>query len=998
MVLQWLAVNEPGPHPPGHAVWRVELLGRVRALAGEHVITRFGSRKLELLLARLAIEPRRVASREELVDLLWPEAELSTGLNRLRQALFALRRLLEPPGSPEVLLAQRGRVGLQPGRLVCDVAEFEARLRSGDSRGAQALYVGELLPGHHGEWVELERARLATLAEQAALLAAGPANAVETAAAAIAGQARTAADADAQAHPAPTPAWPPLPPPAYGPPLAAQAPSPALPAFVARFFGRETELASLAQQLLDHRLLTLTGAGGSGKTRLAVELARREQQRFDSVAFVALADGRQADELPGRLRAALGLPPGATDVPAQLGQFLQGRRTLVVLDNFEQLVEAGGVRALEALLHANPGLHLIVSSRRRLGAEGERCVEVPPLPLPEADADLASCAANPAVAMFVDRAQAARAGFHLNPRNRAAVVALCSTLQGVPLAIELAASRAHALSVADIRRQLETGLERHGVRLARLGRPSLAGERHASLDAALDWSWRLLQPARQQALAALSVFRDGFTADAAAAVWQRLDATAELESLVADSLLRAREASDAAGGPQEAGEPEGREAGETQRFELLDMVREYAAARLAPDEARHLRQRHRDWYLAQARVRPWRLRPADEANLQEALATALADGLPQQVLHLALAAEPLWERGGVSPAVRRTGLAALQQLGIAEAGSSTAAAGNSAAAGPTAPVAPPLLQPACSLFARHLYEAGDTATAQALAARALVLAGGDRTRQAQALAVQLRLRWKSRPRADDGLSQALRQALALTLPGALGEPAPETAARLRARAELLNLLGEVMVQGQHDAEAALTFYDEALALFEQLGEDRLAWDVRLGQGLCAQRLRRYDDALALHGAVARAAERQGDDLLLIDACNNLAVVCTLARRWDEAVQHGRRQLQLATRRYVRYMQLLALWNLARPLARGGHPGPAGSVLAFCVRDWQARFGPLGTEDLAYVRRVRRLVVHQLGAVPAALAWSEGERLDLAGAVATALGLAPAAQAVARGQS
>jgi predicted ATPase len=970
-------VSDAGTDTTERAVWRVELLGRVRALAGDRVITHFGSRKLELLLARLAIEPRRMATREELVDMLWPEAELSTGLNRLRQTLFALRRLLEPPGSPDVLLVQRGRVGLQPGRLCCDVAEFEARLRARDGGGALALYVGELLPGHHGDWVEQERSRLAALADQAAALAEAGANA---------GRGLAAAGAETATTTAP----PSAPSPASSPPTAGlQAPAPALPAFVARFFGREAELAALARQLGRHRLLTLTGAGGSGKTRLAVELARRERARFDTVAFVALADCRQGDELPLRLRAALLLPVGAADMPAQLGQFLQDRRTLLVLDNFEQLVEAGGTQELEALLHAHPGLHLIVSSRRRLGAEGERCVEVPPLPLPEADADLARCAANPAVAMFVDRAQAARAGFHLHARNRAGVVALCSTLQGVPLAIELAASRAHALSVADIRRQLETGLERHGARLARLGRPSPAGERHASLDAALDWSWQLLAPARQQALAALSVFRDGFTADAAAAVWQRPDAAAALEGLVADSLLRTHEASETGAASDRplatddagADGPGGAELGAAMRFELLDMVREYAAARLMPDEALRLRQRHRDWYLVQARARPWRLTSADEANLHEALSSALADDLPLQVLQLALAAEPLWERGGVSPAVQRIWLAALQRLGVAEA---SVAAGDADAAS----AASPLLQRACSLFARHLYEAGDTATAQALAARALALAGGHRARRAEALAVQLRLRWKSRPRADDGLSEALREALALTLPGATGEPGLDAAGLLRTRAELLNLLGEVMVQGQHDAEAALAFYDEALALFEQLGEDRLAWDVRLGQGLCAQRQHRHDDALALHGAVARAAERQGDDLLLIDACNNLAVVCTLARRWDEAVRHGRRQLQLATRRYARYMQLLALWNLARPLARSGHPGPAGSVLAFCVREWQTRFAPLTTEDLAYVRRVRRLVARQLGAVPAALAWSEGERLDLASAVGLALGPAP----------
>jgi predicted ATPase len=846
------------------APWRIELLGQVRASRGSQVITRFGGRKITALLGRLALHPRRQASREELVDLLWPDADLTTGRNRLRQVLFALRQLLEPPGAPPVLQVDHVGVALLPGAVRCDVAEFEACVHARDWAQARQLYVGELMPGHYEGWIDDERQRLAELAErvEAQVLSA------------------------LASAPSPEPA---------------SLPSSTLPCYLTPFFGRELELAGLSQGLQSHRLFTLTGPGGTGKTRLAAELARREQAHFDTVAFVALADCRRGDELPTRLRTALQLPPGADDVLGQVGLRLQGRRALLVLDNFEQLVAEGGVPVVAQLLGQLLGLHLLLSSRRRLGLAGERCHEVLPLPLPADDDDLATLAANPAVALFVDRAQAARAGLRLEGHNRADVLALCTALQGVPLALELAASRAHTLSFADMRRQLEARLGTSPRPSAPTTREPSALARHASLDAALQWSWQLLTRPQQRALAALSVFREGFTADAAAAVWAERDASEMLARLVGDSLVRAEPGTD---GPM--------------RHQLYEMVREFAAGQLA------------------------------------------ADGQPRQVLTLSLATAGHWERRGTGPELRRLWLAALQAL----PGQST-----------DGPAEPDLeLHAARCLFARRLYDAGDTEAARQLADDAVAQAGADRERLAQALAVQLRLRWKSQPRHDDGLSAALRGALELTHPE--GDR--------RTRAELLNLLGEVMVQGQQDAEAALTFYDEARALYEALGEVRQAWDVRLGQGICAQVQGRYDDAVALHGAVARAAERLDDPLLLIDACNNLAVVCTLARRWEDAVHHGRRQLQLATRRYSRYMQLMALWNLARPLVRSAQAEQATQVLACCVREWQAHYAPLTPRDWRYVRTVRRLSERLRGTVPTELAWAEGQGLSLTEAVALAL--------------
>ena len=339
-------------------------------------------------------------------------------------------------------------------------------------------------------------------------------------------------------------------------------------------------------------------------------------------------------------------------------------------------------------------------------------------------------------------------------------------------------------------------------------------------------------------------------------------------------------------------------------------------------------------------------------NLHEALRSSLEDGQPLQTLELALATESHWERRGVPPEVRSLWLGALDAV---RGGTPSHAA---------------RVQAARCLFARRLYEAGDPASALILADEAVAAAADDARLLAPALAVRLRLRWKSHMRGDEGLSDALQRALVLTDDGA----DPHT------RAELLNLLGEVMVLGRRDAEAALPFYDQALALFESLGEARQAWDVRMGQGICAQVQRRFDDAVAMHTAVAEAAERLDDQLLLIDAYNNLGVACNHARRWDDAVRHGRMQLRLATRQYSRYMQVMALWNLARPLARSRQPQAAATALAASAHVWLTQFGSLTAGDQRYVAKVRRLVRRQLGSARTAALWAEGERLTLADAV------------------
>jgi predicted ATPase len=910
-------------HPPHTAIWRIELLGQVRASSGDLVVTHFGSRKVAALLARLALFAQRTHSREELIDLLWPEADLSTGRNRLRQALFALRQVLEPPGAAAVLAIDRHSVRLDPTAFSCDALDFEKLLQAGNTAAAQALYVGELMPGFYDEWVLDERSRLAALADRAEDL----------------GSRISAPGA------APTPR-------ANFAALGAALPPrlQLLPALLARFFGREDEMAELGTWLRTERLVTLLGPGGSGKTRLATEVARREAAHYAVVAFVALAECERPDELAGRVRAALHLPDGPGDAVEKISFYLQGRPSLLVLDNFEQLVAAGAAQTLEHWLHSLPELQILVTSRRVLDAEGERSFEVSPLPLPTDELSLVACAANPSVALFIDRARAARAGFHLHERNRADVSALCAALEGIPLAIELAASHAHTLSVADMRAQMEAQMNRRFALWARTGPRASRAPRHASLDAAIDWSWQMLSPPDQHGLAALSVFREGFSADAAAAVWQSTPIAedsqavlAALSRLIADSLVLSETGHD------------GR-----MRYRLFEMVREFVEEKLSATDRLLMRARQRDWFMRFASQHARMLPLAEVPNLHQALRSSLEDDQPLRVLTLSLATESHWDRRGVPPEVRALWLTALDALRphLAELTAAEAAQAHAARC----------------LFARRLFETGDASTAVALANEAVVQAGGDAALLAPALAVQLRLRWKTGFNSDGGMPAALRQALALT----------DVVPNLRTRAELLNLLGEVLVLSLEDAQSALPFYSEALSLYEGLGDMRQVWDVRMGQGICAEKQRRFDDAIAAHTAVVAAAQALDDQLLLIDAYNNLAVACNGARRWEQAVEYGRQQLRLATLQYSRYMQVMALWNLARPLARS-HQAQASTVaMAASAHAWVTQFGALAERDRRYVAKVKRLVTRQLGATRTAALWKQGESLPLADSVNTAL--------------
>src|SRR5579871_164283 len=349
-----------------------------------------------------------------------------------------------------------------------------------------------------------------------------------------------------------------------------------LPMQFTRFFGREAELASLEALLADAqvRLITLSGPGGSGKTRLSIETGRRLKELFPGgVWFVPLADLFDPRLVIQAIRDGMRLPrEGNLDALEQVVEALSVQPALLILDNFEQ-VAAGGAPVVRTLLSRIESLKCLVSSRRTLQLSGEREFPVPPLPVPRNTDSPEHLLHTPSVQLLVDRAQAVRPDFQVTAGNARDVALLCADLEGLPLAIELAAARAKALTPAQIRERLSERFELLATR--RMDK----GSRHRSLWAAIDWSYHLLPPTLQQFFARLSIFRGGWSLEAAEAVCEEPLALDYLAQLQGHSLVSAEESA-----PQ-------------LHFRMLESLREYAQEQLDEKERQELARRHRDYFL-----------------------------------------------------------------------------------------------------------------------------------------------------------------------------------------------------------------------------------------------------------------------------------------------------------------------------------------------------------------------------------------------------------------
>ena len=356
-----------------------------------------------------------------------------------------------------------------------------------------------------------------------------------------------------------------------------------LPTPLTPFVGRERELKDLQVLLRGTRLLTLTGVGGTGKTRLALELARAGAASFESVHWFELAGLAMASAVPTQIASAIGVREVANGsaIDSLIHHFSE-RTVLLVLDNCEHLIDACA-RLADALLRSCPGLTILATSREALGVGGERAWLVPPLSLPAASAVSVEAVQDAeAIELFLDRARGVAPTFALAPDNVQSVVRICRRLDGIPLAIELAAARVKMMTPQEIAERLEDNF-----RLLASGNRTIV-PRHRTLREAIDWSYALLSENEQQLLQRLSVFAGGFRLELAEDVCAggplyEEDILDTLGALVDKSLVTVR--TSAAGS----------------RYSLLETVRQYAHDRLKESgELDAVRRRHAEEILCLA--------------------------------------------------------------------------------------------------------------------------------------------------------------------------------------------------------------------------------------------------------------------------------------------------------------------------------------------------------------------------------------------------------------
>lgn len=410
-----------------------------------------------------------------------------------------------------------------------------------------------------------------------------------------------------------------------------------LPQPLTGFVGRERELARLIDLVRGHRLVTLTGPGGTGKTRLALKAAEVLRDHMaDGAFFVDLSALRDPALVPMTITQALrlGVDPGGDALHAARG-YLRDREALLVIDNFEQVTEAAKV--VEELVSAASRLRVLLTSRSPLGIYGEQEMELPPFDVP-AGGSLELLSASPAVALFVDRARKLKPGFELSADHATAVAGIIARLDGLPLAIELAASQVRVLTPPAILSRLEA--HQPLMPAATRGRPA----RQRTMRAAIDWSYELLVEPERRLFSRLSVLPGGFSLEAAAAVADPGDLEIELiegvGALVGKSLLR-----------QTDGDAE-------PRFRMLETVLDYAGERLRTDfDADATERRRAAFYVSFAEAAEPHLTRMEQAswldrceverpNLRRAIDWAIASGEADLGLRMAAALWRFWHQRG----------------------------------------------------------------------------------------------------------------------------------------------------------------------------------------------------------------------------------------------------------------------------------------------------------------------------------------------------------------
>ncbi|WP_051791545.1 BTAD domain-containing putative transcriptional regulator [Amycolatopsis jejuensis] len=648
---------------------RIGLLGPLEVRNDDGAAMEVAGARLRTLLSALALEPGRVVAAGRLVDAVWGEHPPATA-NALQALVSRLRRAGATLDSTPS--------GYRLPEATVDAARFEelvtaARAASGDAarvrllREALDLWRGPALGDFaHEQFFQAPIARLtelrltateeyaeaalrlgqgadltgelsALLAEHPlrerlaaalmrALQAAGrPAEALQVFArirAALSDELGTDPSAELSAVHTQL---------LRDTATAAAEPRTNLRAGLTSFVGRDTEVTCVAKLVAEYRLTTLTGHGGAGKTRLATETAHRLLGETGGVWFAELAPITDGADVAQAVLGALGtqmlaglLTSGAPRERAVTA--LRGRDALLVLDNCEHVIDAAAELA-EYLLGECPRLRILATSREPLAVTGEALWPVEPLTLPAEGANPAEAMSCSSVRLFADRAAAVRPGFAVHESTVDHVVRICRSLDGMPLAVELAAARLRSLSVPQLAARLDDRF-----RLLTAGSRT-ARPRHRTLRAVVDWSWDLLEPEERQLLRRLAVFSGGATAEAAEAI---CGGTSDLlTALVDKSLLTV------------SGDPE-------PRYGMLETIKAYGLERLAEaGERDQLREAHAEWFARLAETGDERLRgaeqiewlsrfAAEQGNLIAAVRGAIAAGDATTSLRLASSCTWFW--------------------------------------------------------------------------------------------------------------------------------------------------------------------------------------------------------------------------------------------------------------------------------------------------------------------------------------------------------------------
>lgn len=679
---------------------RIGLLGGFRVSVGSCEIEAgaWRLRKAASLVKLLALTPGYSLHREQAMDLLWPDLGRKAASNSLRQALHAARRALGPAtGSQYIYSAGESLVLCPESDLWVDVKAFEdavvAARRTGEPaalRAAVELYAGDLLPEDRYEpWTQERRQGLRTtylallvglagvyeeggeyvrgievlqraVAEEpteeeahAGLMRLYALSGRPSEALAQYGRLRESLASGLGAEPGAaivrlreeisagrSPQSPPTARPAAAPPADNRH---NLPAPRTSFVGREREMVEVKRALAMTRLLTLTGAGGSGKTRLALEMARDLVGLYpDGVRLVELAPLHEPELVTRAAAGALGISERPDEALIDtLVDASRGKTVLLVLDNCEHLVRAAA-RLADTMLDACPGLKVLATSREPLNVPGETNWPVSPLgvPDPQHEPTVALLEGAESARLFLERARHRNPSFALTPRNAPAVAEVCLGLAGMPLAIELAAVRVGALSVQQISERLNDSLK------LLTGGGRTATRRQRTLRGALDWSHELLSEPERTLFGRLSVFAGGWTLDATEAVGSgggigQEDVLDLLSGLVDKSLV-------VAGATGEGG----------LRYGMLEPVRQYAGEKLEEGgEAGASRRRHAEFFVALAEEAEPKFRGLEEAtysrllenehdNMRATLSWSLDGGDPGLGLRLAAALRWFWNARG----------------------------------------------------------------------------------------------------------------------------------------------------------------------------------------------------------------------------------------------------------------------------------------------------------------------------------------------------------------